>query len=75
MMQCLQKLHKIVKLEIDRNYDNRAVVGGLDRLLDTWEADARLEGLAEEMIQAVGTRLRDYPRLSEASRSETLTGL
>ncbi len=75
MMQCLQKLHKIVKLEIDRNYDNRAVVGGLDRLLDTWEADARLEGLAEELIQAVGTRLRDYPRLSEASRAETLEGL
>lgn len=74
-MQCLQKLHKIFKLEIQRNYDNRAVVGGLDRLLDTWEADARLEGLSEELIQAVGSRLRDYPRLSEASRAETLDGL
>ena len=74
-MQCLQKLHKIFKLETERNYDNRAVVGGLDRLLDTWEADARLEGLAEELVQLVGTRLRDYPRLSEASRAETLEGL
>jgi len=75
MNPSLQKLQKIFKLEAERGYDNRAVLGGLDRILESWEAEARLDGLPEEIIQAVGIRLRDYPRLSEASRAEALEGL
>jgi ATP-dependent DNA helicase RecG len=75
MKPSLQKLHKFLKLEAERGYDNRAVVGGLDRMLPNWEAEARLEGLPEEFIQVVGARLRDYPRLSPSSRAETLEGL
>jgi ATP-dependent DNA helicase RecG len=75
MNPSLQKLQKIFKLEAERGYDNRAVLGGLDRILESWEAEARLDGLPEEIIQAVGIRLRDYPRLSESSRAEALEGL
>ncbi len=75
MKQSIQILYKIFKLEGERGYDNRAVVGGLDRVLVTWEADARLEELPEEVIQAVSARLRDYSRLSVSSRAEALEGL
>lgn len=75
MKQSIQFLYKIFKLEGERGYDNRAVVGGLDRVLATWEADARLEELQEEVIQAVIARLRDYSRLSGSSRAEALEGL
>ncbi|MGW8249467.1 MAG: ATP-dependent DNA helicase RecG [Anaerolineales bacterium] len=75
MKQSIQFLYKIFKLEADRGYDNRAVVGGLDRILSNWEADARLEGLPEEVIQVVNSRLHDYSRLSESSRVEALQGL
>ncbi len=75
MKQSIQFLYKIFKLEGDRGYDNRAVVGGLDRILATWEADARLEELPEDVIQAVIVRLRDYSRLSASSRAEALGGL
>lgn len=75
MIPSLQKLQKFIKLEIERGYDNRAVVGGLDRILDWWELEARNEGLAEELVQLTNTRLRDYPRLSVDSRLETLRGL
>jgi ATP-dependent DNA helicase RecG len=75
MKPSLQKIQKILKLEADQGYSNRAVIGGLDRLLGTWEPEARLDGVPEELIQVVGSRLRDYPRLSETSRAETLEGL
>jgi len=75
MKPSLLKLHKFFKLEAERGYDNHAVVGGLDRILDSWEAEARADNLPEDIIQAIGSRLRDYPRLSESSRAEALEGL
>jgi ATP-dependent DNA helicase RecG len=71
----LQKLYKFFKLEAEHSYDNRAVIGGLERMLAPWEPEARLEGLADELIHAVASRLRDYNRLSPASRRESLDGL
>ncbi len=75
MKPSLVKLQKFFKLEAERGYDNRAVVGGLDRILSSWEAEARVENLPEDLIQAVSSRLRDYPTLSETSRAESLEGL
>ncbi len=75
MKPSLQKLQKFLKLEAERGYDNRAVVGGLDRMLTLWEAEARAEEIPEEFIQIVIARLRDYPRLAPNSRAETLEGL
>lgn len=75
MKRSLHKLQKFFELEIERGYDNRAVVGGLDRILDSWEMEARTDELPEDLIQAISIRLRDYPRLSEASREEAILGL
>lgn len=75
MKPSLIKLQKFFKLEAEREYDNRAVLGGLSRMLEPWEAEARQEGLPEDLISAVLSRLRDYNRLSPASRQEALQGL
>ena len=75
MKPSLEKLQKIFKLEAERGYDNRAVVGGLEQMLEPWEAEARVDGLPEDLIEAVDARLRDYPRLSSSSRQEALQGL
>jgi ATP-dependent DNA helicase RecG len=75
MKQSLNKLVKIFKLEADNGFDNRAVIGGLERMLESWEAEARLEAVPEDLIQVVALRLHDYARLSPASRAETLEGL
>jgi len=72
MKPSLLKLHKFLKLEIERGYDNRAVVGGLER---TWQAEAQADNLPPELVQAVLSRLRDYVNLSPLSRAETLDGL
>jgi ATP-dependent DNA helicase RecG len=75
MKESIHKLQNFFRLEAERGYDNRAVVGGLDRILSFWEVEARSDGLPEDLIQAVGARLRDYHRLNEASRAESLVGL
>lgn len=75
MKPSILRLQKIFKLEAERGHDNRAVMGGLDRMLDLWESEARADSINEDLIQAVVTRLRDYPRLSPTSRAESLEGL
>lgn len=75
MKPSLLKLKKFFKLEAERGYDNRAVLGGLESMLDPWEAEARVDNLPEDIIEAVVSRLRDYHRLSEPSRQEALQGL
>jgi ATP-dependent DNA helicase RecG len=69
------KLQKFFKLEAERGYDNHAVLGGLDRILDFWVSEARTEGISEDLIQIISNRLHDYPRLTPQSRAEVLDGL
>jgi ATP-dependent DNA helicase RecG len=75
MKPSLDKLIKFIKLEAERGYDNKAVVGGLDKIYSSWEAEARAESIPEELIQAVGARLRDYSQLTPQSRADMLQGL
>lgn len=75
MKPSLQKLQKFFKLEAERGYDNHAVLGGLERMLSHWEAEARADGVPEDLIQIVISRIQDYSRLTEKSRAETLEGL
>jgi len=75
MKQSIEKLQKFFSLEANRGYDNKAVMGGLEKMLDSWEAEARVDDLPEELIQAVKTRLLDYNRLSPDSRRDALKGL
>ncbi len=58
MLSSVEKLQKFIKLEIERGYDNRAVVGGLDKILPSWESEARSNQLSEDIIQTVITGLK-----------------
>ncbi len=75
MNPAVEKLAKYMRLETKRGHDNRAVLGGLQRMLEPWEAEARQSGLATPLIDMVLSRLRDYPKLSPASRKEVLQGI
>jgi ATP-dependent DNA helicase RecG len=75
MTSSITKLVKFFRLEADRGYDNRAVVGGLQNMLAPWQEEARSEGVPEDFIQLVGSRLADYARLSPKSRREVLEGI
>lgn len=75
MQPSLEKLQKFFKLEADMGYNNRAVIGGFERLVNSWEAEARAEQIPEELVQVVSERLRNYASLSPTSRQESLHGL
>ena len=75
MKPSIQKLRKFFRLEDERDYDNKAVMGGLSNILSAWEMEAREDQLSEQIIQAVIGRLRDYHHLSEDSREVALKGI
>jgi ATP-dependent DNA helicase RecG len=75
MKPSIEKLQKFFRLEAKRGYDNCAVVGGMEGMLEPWRGEARADNLPEDLIEAVTSRLRDYQRLSPDSRSECLRGL
>jgi ATP-dependent DNA helicase RecG len=75
MQPSLEKLRKFFRLEHENGYSNSAIIGGLAKMLDYWEGDARADGIQEEVIQAVVQRLRSYDGLSSQSRADALRGL
>lgn len=75
MQPSLEKLRKFFRLEHENGYSNNAIIGGLAKMLDYWEGDARADGIKEEVIQAVVQRLRSYEGLTPPSRADVLKGL
>jgi hypothetical protein len=75
MQSSLEKLRKFFRLEHENGYANSAIIGGLAKMLDFWEGEARADGIQEEVIQAVVQRLRSYDGLSPQSRADALKGL
>jgi ATP-dependent DNA helicase RecG len=75
MNPAIGKLKKYLQLEAQRGFDNRAIMGGLQQMLEPWRTEAEQVGTPDDLIQAVVARLRDYPRLTPQSREEVLQGL
>ena len=75
MQPSLEKLRKFFRLEHENGYSNSAIIGGLAKMLDYWEGEARADNLQEEVIQAVVQRLRSYEGLTPQSRADALKGL
>ncbi|HWR65954.1 MAG TPA: ATP-dependent DNA helicase RecG [Bellilinea sp.] len=71
----LEKLKKFLMLESDRGYDNRAVVGGLDKILPSWKAEADALGVPAETIDLVDRIISGYPQLDVRGRAEAVQSL
>lgn len=75
MQHSIIKLRNYFRTEHKNGYTNKAVIGGLAKILDFWESEARNEGVPEDVISLVSNRLRDYHRLTPQSRADILKGL
>ncbi len=75
MLSPLEKLKKFLILESDRGYDNRAVVGGLDKILPSWKAEATSMGIPDATIELVEEMLTRYPQLDIRERAEAVQTL
>lgn len=59
----IDNLRKFLNLEIKRNYDNRAIVGGLDKIDPVWKQDAQLNKISPEFKDEISKRLQAYSNL------------
>jgi ATP-dependent DNA helicase RecG len=75
MQPSLEKLKKYFALEREKEFKDQAIIGGLGRILESWPSEARSEGVSEEIIAAVSSRLRDYHSLTPQGRADSLKGL
>src|SRR5574340_81719 len=75
MLSPLEKLKKFLFLESERGFDNRAVVGGLDKILPTWMIDASGSGVPASTVQAVKAALERYPSQTIEERIASVEAL
>lgn len=68
MSSSIEKLQKFLKLEADRDYDNRAVFGGLEIIAPNWQKEAQSERLDENKVETITTLLKQYPQLKQQER-------
>ena len=75
MLSPFETLSKMLALEKHRGYDNKAVLGGLERLSDTWAPGAITQVSTKEerlLIEEIASALRQYPSLKERSQRVAL---
>ncbi len=72
MASAFETLGKMLKLEQEQGYKNKAVIGGLETLAKTWPVDAVKEAPATTpLVEQIATLLRDYGKLpGQAARQE-----
>ncbi len=75
MNPALEKLAKFMRLEASRGFDNRAVLGGLERTLDSWLSEARPAGVPDDLQNRVVQVLSAYATQSPQERQHSLEAL
>jgi ATP-dependent DNA helicase RecG len=75
MPSSIDKLLKILKLEAELGYENRAVVGGLEKFLPVWENESKSSNLNVEFVQSVSEKVRTYHDLDQEGRTNLLSEL
>ncbi|GAB4475025.1 MAG: ATP-dependent DNA helicase RecG [Anaerolineales bacterium] len=75
MKPSIQKLFNIFRIEAENQYFNRAVIGGVDRIIDRWIAEARQDQIDEAVIHEVEQNLLLYPQLNVTERERLLKQL
>lgn len=75
MQSSIRKLQKFLQLESERSYDNRAVVGGLDKIIPAWTKEAQDEKVEQQLIDYVVRKIDEYAGLDTQGRKETVYDL
>ncbi|MGB4677796.1 MAG: ATP-dependent DNA helicase RecG [Aggregatilineales bacterium] len=71
MASSLQTLIKILRLEQQKGYQNKAVIGGFARFAFHWAREAHSQAITEEhhqLVDAIAERLRRYDSMPQEER-------
>ena len=79
MVKAFKQLERVLKLEAQQGYRNKAVVGGIRQFVNFWVTKARSEAVDEidqALVEQVAEVLQDYARLSGVeARAKVLNSL
>ena len=75
MPSSLEKLYKFALLEAKRHYDDRAVVGGFEKILPVWVEEARREQLDEHLIETITEKIQNYNTQDGENRAKTINDI
>ena len=79
MVKAFKQLERVLKLEAEQGYENKAVVGGIRQFVNFWITKARSEAVDEidrALVEQVAEVLQDYARLSRVeARAEAVDTL
>ena len=68
----VEDLTKFLKLEILRNYDNRSILGGFQKLLPIWQKKENFKNLDPELYSSIIAFLNTYSKSSVIKRKQLL---
>ena len=71
----IEKLLKYFRMEKEKDYQDRTIIGGLDKILGNWIFEARKDHLPETLISAIKTGLENYSSISPEARHVLLDEL
>lgn len=71
----LEMIHKILEIEIQNNYANRAIIGGLDGFLPTLRPKLAQENIAHELSSEIEGFFLNYTNSSSEQRAEMVRNL
>lgn len=71
----LQKLIKFFKLEIEKGFDNRAIIGGLERMLPVWVDEARNNQISQDLITEIEKEIHRYGLENVSGRKQIIESL
>ncbi len=72
MNSAVEKLIKILKLESQRKFDNRSVIGGLAKFTVVWREEAILQNTLPKIVNTVVTSLQNYQDLPISQRENQI---
>ena len=70
-----EKLRRFLALELSRNCDNRAVVGGLEKFLPIWQKESSTAGVSPELNEKVTSFLTSYTEKDIEERKKAVNEL
>ncbi len=75
MISPVEKLRKFLALEQKRNFDNRAVTGGLNKFLPIWQKESATAGVPVELNEAVTAFLDTYADKDTEERRTSVSAI
>jgi ATP-dependent DNA helicase RecG len=74
MTSAIEKLDRILRLEQEQSFRDKAVIGGLARYADTWRDQANSESHSESWVEDIAEQLQNYSGLATEAERQTSLG-